>query len=583
MTTAERKIQALTKERDTYKRQAVKSPDVEALLRERDETIKQVMEEGEILSKKQLTQETQIKQLRARIKNLKDEVADLTGRLETEMGKTAALTLERESVVAEMASLREQHAEELAAERQHHERLMNEARTAQVVAEGKAETAMKAGLAKKLRDSESRAEALEVTVADLRGELERQRAAADEREDMLSSEVSELQRRCTEAEARHQEVQSKLPEATAPLLRQLEAMQEAAASQAAAWAAAERSLQERLAAAENAVAAAEAQHSAAQSSSRHTEARLEEFQKRLDEATARASAAEAAASELIKARELAEKTVARLRSDLAAAQETSTTLEAVYSQQMESLQAREAAAANRVKVLEQQVAGLDGSQPPALAADGLKWVLVKASDEGNNPNPSSSSKDNNNSKESSRANLEGAEIDHERRRSSTDQHGGEQPSNTNGNDSSSSKGGPVLWGNSNGDDEHSLNSISQRPTGALKPSTSTDRQVAALRAQIADLESTRDRLSEELVRTATQAAEAQSVAAKVSTLESALDEVQVRYAAAVELVGERDERLEELLQDIEDMKESYRRQIDVLCAERTREEENNVVASVDTS
>lgn len=52
-----------------------------------------------------------------------------------------------------------------------------------------------------------------------------QRAAADEREDLLSAEVAELQRRCGEAEARLQEMAAHLPEATTPLLRQIEAMQ----------------------------------------------------------------------------------------------------------------------------------------------------------------------------------------------------------------------------------------------------------------------------------------------------------------------------------------------------------------------
>ncbi len=48
-----------------------------------------------------------------------------------------------------------------------------------------------------------------------------------------------------EAEMRHEELSAKLPEATRPLLRQMEAMQAAAAAQAEAWAAAERHLTQR--------------------------------------------------------------------------------------------------------------------------------------------------------------------------------------------------------------------------------------------------------------------------------------------------------------------------------------------------
>ena len=48
------------------------------------------------------------------------------------------------------------------------------------------------------------------------------------------------------AEARHEELAARLPEATRPLLRQIEAMQDAAAQQAGAWDGAERSLNARL-------------------------------------------------------------------------------------------------------------------------------------------------------------------------------------------------------------------------------------------------------------------------------------------------------------------------------------------------
>lgn len=52
-----------------------------------------------------------------------------------------------------------------------------------------------------------------------------QRASADEREELLAGEVSDLQRRCAEAEARQQEAAARIPEATQPLMRQLESMQ----------------------------------------------------------------------------------------------------------------------------------------------------------------------------------------------------------------------------------------------------------------------------------------------------------------------------------------------------------------------
>lgn len=60
-------------------------------------------------------------------------------------------------------------------------------------------------------------------------------------------DITELERRCHAAEARHQELTAKLPEATRPLLRQIESMQSAAAAQSEAWEAAEQLLMQRIA------------------------------------------------------------------------------------------------------------------------------------------------------------------------------------------------------------------------------------------------------------------------------------------------------------------------------------------------
>ena len=69
--------------------------------------------------------------------------------------------------------------------------------------------------------------------------------AAACREDMHQREVSDLQRRNQAAEARHEELAAALPEATRPLVRQLEAMHAAGQQHAAAWAAAEAALTQR--------------------------------------------------------------------------------------------------------------------------------------------------------------------------------------------------------------------------------------------------------------------------------------------------------------------------------------------------
>jgi hypothetical protein len=71
-----------------------------------------------------------------------------------------------------------------------------------------------------------------------------------------AQELADLERRAQAAELRHQDLSEKLPEATAPLLRQISALQDASAAQAHAWTAAERALTRRLQEAEAAAAAA---------------------------------------------------------------------------------------------------------------------------------------------------------------------------------------------------------------------------------------------------------------------------------------------------------------------------------------
>ncbi|XP_034198800.1 golgin candidate 5-like isoform X1 [Prunus dulcis] len=80
--TLERKVYALTKERDTLRREQNKKSDAAALLKEKDEIINQVMAEGEELSKKQAAQEGQIRKLRAQIREFEEEKKGLITKLQ---------------------------------------------------------------------------------------------------------------------------------------------------------------------------------------------------------------------------------------------------------------------------------------------------------------------------------------------------------------------------------------------------------------------------------------------------------------------------------------------------------------------
>lgn len=76
-----------------------------------------------------------------------------------------------------------------------------------------------------------------------------------------------------------------------------------------------------------------------------------------------------------------------------------------------------------------------------------------------------------------------------------------------------------------------------------------------------------DELSDELVKVTMELEELQSLAAKVPGLEQELHLLQERHKAALEMLGERTEEVQELRADIVDVKEAYRDQISELLSQ----------------
>ncbi len=70
----------------------------------------------------------------------------------------------------------------------------------QVAAEERAREAEKEGAARRLKEAEARAEALGEALVEMREALERQRQAADLREEMLKQDLHDLERRCQASE-----------------------------------------------------------------------------------------------------------------------------------------------------------------------------------------------------------------------------------------------------------------------------------------------------------------------------------------------------------------------------------------------
>src|SRR5690348_7965519 len=76
-----------------------------------------------------------------------------------------------------------------------------------------------------------------------------------------------------------------------------------------------------------------------------------------------------------------------------------------------------------------------------------------------------------------------------------------------------------------------------------------------------------DELSDELVKVTMELEELQGAAAKVPNLEQELTLLKDRHRAALEMLGEKTEEVQELRADILDVKEAYRDQINELLAQ----------------
>ena len=89
-------------------------------------------------------------------------------------------------------------------------------------------------------------------------------------------------------------------------------------------------------------------------------------------------------------------------------------------------------------------------------------------------------------------------------------------------------------------------------------------EFAALQEQVRELKLTRDQLAEELVKATQQSSMATEALETMSSLKEEVESSQAKYIAAVEMLGEKDEALEELRADLEDVKNLYKDQIEYL-------------------
>ncbi|KAK2498383.1 hypothetical protein MC885_006249, partial [Smutsia gigantea] len=301
---AEKKVQLACKERDAAKKEIksikeelatrLNSSATSDLLKEKDEQIRGLMEEGEKLSKQQLHNSNIIKKLRAKDKENENIITKLNKKvkeLEEELqhlkqvldGKEEVEKQHRENIKklnsvverqekdlgrlqADMDELEEKNRSSQAALDSAYKELTDlhkanaakesEAQEAALSREMKAKEELAAALEKAQEAARQQQETLAIQVGDLRLALQRAEQAAARKEDYLRHEISELQQRLQEAENRNQELSQSVSSTTRPLLRQIENLQATLGSQTSSWEKLEKNLSERLGESQTLLAAA---------------------------------------------------------------------------------------------------------------------------------------------------------------------------------------------------------------------------------------------------------------------------------------------------------------------------------------
>ncbi|XWS16323.1 hypothetical protein CRYUN_Cryun34aG0075400 [Craigia yunnanensis] len=552
----ERKVYALTKERDTLRREQSKKNDAAALLKEKDEIINQVMAEGEELSKKQAAQEAQIRKLRAQIREFEEEKKGLTTKLQaTSLGQNNPIQVEEnkvESIKKDKTAIEkllqetiEKHQAELAAQKDFYTNALNAAKEAEALAEARANNEARTELESRLQEAEEREAMLVQTLEELRQTFSRKEQQAVFREDMLRRDIEDLQKRYQASERRCEEFITQVPESTRPLLRQIEAMQETTSRRAEAWAAVERSLNTRL-------QEAEAKAAAAEEREQSVNERLSQTVSRINVLEVQISCLRAEQTQLSRSLEKERHRAAENRQEYLAAKEEADTQEGRANQFEEEI--RELRRKHKQELqdalVHQELLQQEVEREKAARLDLERTARVHST-----------------------AVSEQAPI---ARHNSGLENGGLSRKFSTASSIGSMEESYFLQASLGLSDSFSekrnigeatlspLYMKSMTPSAFESSLRQKEGELASYMSRLTSMESIRDSLAEELVKMTAQCEKLKAEAAMLPGIRAELEALRRRHSAALELMGEHDEELEELRADIVDLKEMYREQVNLL-------------------
>ncbi|KXS17769.1 hypothetical protein M427DRAFT_245495 [Gonapodya prolifera JEL478] len=418
-----------------------------------------------------------------------------------------------------------------------------------------AKTKLAAELQEKLdkaqRDAATAESMVRREVAELKAALERREDEWGAKEDMLRKDIASLQSRLRTSDTRLEELAASVHEATRPLLRQIDGLQAQQAAAQGAWEATERALVDRVREAESERARAEERERAVREREGEMATRVASLEAQLSterQGTARLSADLDAERRRASALE-------RKAADLAA---RLATLEVSYARELD--EARE----NYHQNLRQQLKEAEQT-----------WERRRKEEE--------------RERERERARGVGAASVSGDRRSSERNKLRLDIVQRGGGVSGKSSPQESMFSADAGSNGHfaSAGSLEGSPLGSFaSPVTGVNQalvveklssavkvlegQVGSLQAQLQMATRTRDELAGELVKATTENEKMKQEVGKSELVRKELVELKSRHDAALVLLGEKTETVEELKADIADMKVAFREQIETLLAAQGR-------------
>ena len=248
---AEARIKELMVQCKTLKKQADAYTSVDMLVKEKDEMIKEVMAEGEVLSKKQADMEGTIKKLRLELKERNEAQKGASGEIQVKDESIARLTQDLDATHKELSAEKQRWTTQLSEQKEYYLSKLAQAKEELTDVEVKANMARSEELAGELKSSREREQSLKDQISDLQHSLQRSNASLERQEERFKNDLAAVEERCQAAESTHDELLRRMPESTRPLLRQIEALQLQANESTEAWAATQKAAAVRLADAES--------------------------------------------------------------------------------------------------------------------------------------------------------------------------------------------------------------------------------------------------------------------------------------------------------------------------------------------